>query len=79
MGSQDRHDQVCFEERSFGKEIGKAVDGQRSSNLQVYCTSLSDEISEAQAYHARYQPKLMGSPGRRLNFAVARRSWAVED
>ena len=75
LGSQNRHDQVCTEERSSGK----AVDDQRSSNLQVDYTPLSDDISEAQAYHDRSQPKLMVSPRRRLKFAMARRSWAVED
>ena len=50
----------CTEERSFSKEIGTAVDGQCSANLQVDHTPVYDEISDAEAYHTRSPAKTSG-------------------
>ena len=60
LGNENRNDQVCPEERSFGNEIGNAVQGQRSSNLQVYRTPTSDENSDTEAYQTRSPTKTHG-------------------
>ena len=43
---ENTHDQICPEE-SVAEEIGKEVDDQRSSNLQVDRPPVFDDISEA--------------------------------